>query len=363
MLVKPIIRPKSVGCNIRCEYCYHREKDRFADKSKTMTVETAIKIIEEIASLQKEIEITWHGGEPLLAGQDFYRKVLKYTNRLNKDGFSISHAIQTNGVNLSANWIDLFSEYDVAIGISLDGPQDIHDSYRVDGSGNGTFKRVMKGIELLKENNISFGVVAAITDKNVVCPDRLWDFFVTNEIFSFTLNPCIEINRQTNSRESYSVEPKQYADFVTRLFDLWIEKDDPRMHIAFLGDILQGFFSSKCQACVLSGECKNFLVFEYDGTVYPCEDFYGTKHYMGNLFENSLKQIIEQKSSQDLFAKIDFLHESCRTCQWLSICHGGCPYLKDDFLDKYYLCESNKAIYEHLANAINASIPQSPVRV
>jgi uncharacterized protein len=356
MLVKPIIRPKSVGCNIRCQYCYHRDKDRVP--SKTMAVETAIKIIEEISLLQKEIEITWHGGEPLLASQNFYKKVFDYTRRLNSEGFSITHSIQTNGINLSRDWIDLFSEYDVAIGISLDGPQHIHDSYRVDTSGKGTFSRVMKGIELLKQNNISFGVVVAVTDKNVCCPDSLWEFFLKHEIFSFTLNPCIEINRDCNLRETYSVEATEFANFVNRLFDLWILKDDPRIHIAFLGDILQGFFSSKCQACVLSGDCKNFLVFEHDGTVYPCEDFYGKKYYMGNVLEKSLKQIIEDKYSQDIFAKIDFLHNDCKNCQWLSICHGGCPYLRDDFFSKYYLCESNQRIYQHLANAINESILQ-----
>lgn len=354
-MIKPLFNPVSVNCNIRCGYCFHRNKNQ-ADPVTLMTIDIAEKFIQQYIEAYpnaEEYEFIWHGGEPTMAGLSFFNTVVEIQNRFTPNGKQFVNGIQTNGILINQEWAEFFKKNKFKVGVSIDGPQLLHDAYRVSAKGKGTYEKAVAAICLLQKNGIEVGCSAVIHSGNVNYPELIFGTLLSLGIKTFRLGPCIEVGR--SGFESYSLKPLQFSKFVTRMFDLWWELDDPSIEIGFIADVIDGFKTGYSPCCVLSDDCKQFLVFDWDGSVKSCENLLGENQALGNIWNDSLKNILAKPQGRyfQLYDKIDGLRAaSCSSCEWFEMCRGGCPYQWDLTKWKTYLCEDHKIIFRHIGERL-----------
>ncbi len=346
------------ACTLRCNYCQYLSHLTGDNSNLVMSRDTMHKSILQLLSLpSKRITFIWHGGEPLLVGMNFYEDVISFQKQVQREGQKIRNNIQTNGTLLSQEWIGFLRENQFNIGISLDGPSKIHNYHRLYPSGNGSFNRVMKSANSLMANELAFGLLAVVTKEHACSAKEIYDFFVGHNFKTFDFLPCIEINKDEGKTTGSSITAFEFADFMIQVFDLWMDDDDPKIHIRYFDNILNGLLGGKPTLCKFAGTCSSFLTIDCNGDIYPCDSFVGYYELrFGNILTDDLQTVIESDKYKDFAGETKTIHSECSECEWYQVCHGGCSYYRymtrQDFSDENYFCKANKTIFRHIEERV-----------
>lgn len=316
---RSLIVKTSSACNLACTYCdadiYSKEK---------MSFSVLAHLTAKALRGGGPTHFIWHGGEPLLLGQEFYRKAVWLQERYRQPDQLVSNALQTNATLLDDEWLDLFAACRFSLGVSLDGPAHLHDGQRVLRSGRHTHDKVMHGISLLKSRDHPFGVLAVVTEATLALgARRFFDFFVDNGLKSFAVlcqRPAI-----IKGAEEHMLRDA-HSRFVCDLFDLWYERDDPDIHIRDFESIMRALLGGEHGTCLLAGQCigKYFAV-NFNGDIFHCDEFMTDSRYrLGNIIVDDFSSILTTPTIELLRNSERGNHEQL-DCPWTSICNGGCP--------------------------------------
>lgn len=356
-VITPIIKTQGMDCNIKCEYCYYDCPER---QNENLVVNTSdiqrLLLFLAKKTVKKRVTIIWHGGEPLLVGIPYFKEVCKYEREItNSTGVQFRNRIQTNGTLIDESWIKFFLEERFRVGISIDGPREIHDRYRVNKSGSGTFDLAMRGVHLCQDFNLKIGCLSVVTKASLGKAENILNFFVTNNIFGFRVKQCYELDKETGATTDFSITPEEYGEFLINLFNAWITLNNPKVRCGPLDDFLRGFFGKPRRQCFFKRECHKYWGVWPDGSIYQCEFFGDPRTYFGNYNQDSFDKILERQQNSLLNKNIRELRPDCRECRWKNFCNGGCARYDIGLnRENNLFCTSNKMVLEHIARYLGA---------
>jgi uncharacterized protein len=346
-----LIKPASAVCNLDCAYCFYLDRDADPYKSlpgRRMPDETLERLVDTYLFYSYPQSVfAFQGGEPTLAGLPFFHKLVELQKRYGRDGQSVSNSLQTNAMLLDRDWCALFREYHWLLGVSLDGPQEVHDRYRFNKEGRGTWKRVMESIELLKTNRVEFNVLCVLSTANVDKPKDLYRFYRSLGIDSLQFIPLAEFDAAGNPLP-FTISSEQYGRFLCEVFELWWP-ERRKVRVRMFDNIAEAVAGQKPGTCTMHETCDSYVVVEYNGDVYPCDFFVEGGWKLGNITLDSWSEIARRTRRYSFASKKTLAHPDCQACQYQSICHGGCPKFRHGpharFEDLDYFCSAYKAIY------------------
>lgn len=363
-------KPTGSLCNLRCDYCYYLEKKDFYKKSSIhrMSDELLERFIKEYIEAQPmpEVLFTWHGGETLLRDLSFYKKVVKLQHRYGC-GRSISNSLQTNGVLLTEEWCRFFRDNNFLIGISIDGPEHCHDKYRKKIDGDGSFSKVMHGVELLQRYGVDFNTLSVINDYNVNYPIEIYHFLkdIGSQFLQFS--PIVErldadenLKLQLPESENgelapWSVDPLKFGNFYIKIFDEWVKKDVGNVFVQLFDATLACWVGMQPGVCIFSETCGHAGVMEFNGDVYACDHFVFPQYKLGNIYTTPLlTMMLSEKQLRFGQNKRDALPSQCLQCEYLKLCNGECPKNRISTTlsgekGLNYLCKGYKMYFRHVA--------------
>ncbi len=322
-----LIKPVSAVCNLDCKYCFYKRAINVFEKKDNylMSDEVLRNMISKYLGLGfRENAFGWQGGEPTVAGLDFFEKIVKYQMEYGTTGQIVSNSLQTNGVLIDDNWGDFLNEYKFLVGLSLDGPQEIHDFYRVDYSNKGSFKAVMNAADKLIKHNVEFNILTVLTEYNYDKAEIMYDFFIKNGFRFLQFIPTLEVDETTNKIRDFTIKPAHYLKFLKDLFDIWYERGFPEVSIRTFDSILSYYVDGIQLICPFMKECNSYLVIEHNGDVFPCDFFVYKEWTIGNIVSDDYEDI--RKSEKYLkFVKMKTeVNDKCRNCKWFNMCYGDC---------------------------------------
>ncbi len=350
----------SEDCNLACDYCYYsRVGGRVGGHVKTIEPEILDKFMAEYMAMTSGVaSFAWQGGEPLLAGLDFFKDVIATELKHAPPNTVISNAIQTNGTLVNDEWARFFKRYNFLVGVSVDGPEEIHDARRVTRSGAGSFQRVMKGIRHLQNHNVDFNILTVVHEGNIHRPRELMEFYAREGFDFVQFIPCMSFRAQETSKvPDYLISAEEYGDFLCEIFDIWFGDGHPTMSIRFFDNMLSTYMNFTPSLCVHQKTCPQTLILERNGDAYPC-DFYISEDYrLGNVGTDNLGDILGNYVYQRFLDKKPQLPAKCMDCEFLKLCHGGCPRnrrwdMPDGGVDVDYFCEGYLKIYRHASTKL-----------
>lgn len=370
-----LAKPAGPICNLDCKYCFYLEKESFlkGENSYKMSDEVLENFIQKYISTQEipEIQFVWQGGEPTLRNLDFYRKVLFYQKKHAGDK-KIINSLQTNGILLDEMWCSFLKENDFLVGISLDGPKEIHDNYRVDKNGGPTFEKVMKSINILKKYGVPFNVLTCVTSFSAKRGREIYNFFKENGIDFIQFTPIIErnpevedldiglkhgnvnLNKNSYGLTDYSVRQGDYGQFLNTVFDEWVKNDVGKIHVMNFEWALEAWLGLPSTICIFSKECGRALAIEHNGDLYSCDHYVYPENKIGNILDDNPKELIES-AKQKYFgkSKMAMLPKQCLECEVRFACNGECPRHRfekthDGEEGLSYLCEDYRTFFYHI---------------
>lgn len=363
-----MVKPVGSLCNMRCKYCYYLDKAALYDyRQPLMSDELLERYIR--ANIEGNnspvIAFAWHGGEPLLAGKEFFRKAVALEQKY-AEGRTVENSIQTNGLLLDDEWCAIFRDNNFLVGVSIDGPEHIHDAHRVDAGGQPTFARVIKGIERLYRNRVEYNTLTTVNIHSEGRGAEVYNFLRGISVFMQFL-PVAELlcDGRIQSPEAqkadiapWSVSAKGFGEFMCDVFDIWVKKDVGRRYVQLFDATLALMVGVQPSVCSLCETCGSGLTVEHNGDVYCCDHFVYPEYKIGNIHTDRLADLAYcDRQFEFGVAKRALLPRECRHCKFYNLCHGECP--KHRFIDdnrgeygKNYLCEGYKHFYDHTAQAM-----------
>jgi uncharacterized protein len=349
--VELLIKPVSYRCNLNCTYCFYQKTSAvYPDTPRIMEDDVLERLILQAMSLsgQEPCVFSWQGGEPLLAGVDFFSRAVGLQKKYGKSGQVVSNTFQTNLTSLTREWTDLFKKYHFFVGVSLDGPENIHNHYRRYRSGEGSFRRVMEGINLLREEGVEFNILSTIGRETVKDVEKIYQFFLSKDLLYLQFIPAVD--RRKGTMANFSVAPDEWGKFLCDLFDLWWEDGDPSCSIRFFDNILEVLLEQRSSSCMFREECGEYIVVEANGDVYPCDFFVRREWKLGNILDAPMEDLFLRAKLK--FGKLKRIPPpDCKNCKWAFLCHNGCLWFrwvrKGRIEDKDYLCGAYKRFFSH----------------
>lgn len=357
-------KPVGSQCNMRCKYCYYLEKND-TEKRRIMddaTLELFIRQYIEASTLP-EVIFTWHGGEAMLRPIEFYEKVVRL-QKMFGHGRQILNCIQTNGTLINERWAQFLKSNNWLVGVSIDGPEDIHDEYRHDSADKPTFRSVMRGIRILQRYGVEWNAMAVVNDYNVEYPEEFYDFFKSIGAQYIQFTPIVERSRADGRLASVSdsgtltpesITPEQWGEFLCRLFDHWAKQDVGKIFIQIFDATLARWVGRQPGVCTMAETCGHAGVIEYNGDIYACDHFVFPQYLLGNIHSSSIAEMMSHPR-QHAFgaAKRGSLPSQCRQCRFTNICNGECPKNRfatttDGEPGLNYLCKGYFRFFNHVA--------------
>lgn len=327
--VSLLIKPASGMCNLRCRYCFYRELMSDSTTENTVmtadTLEAAVRSAFETAD--RHVSFAFQGGEPLLAGLDFFREFIRLEERYARRGVSYEHSIQTNGTLITPEWADFLGKNGFLIGVSVDGTEALHDSNRVDERGKGSFAAVKRGVRLLREAGAAVNALCVVTGALASQAERVYESLKSMGFEYLQFIPCMDPLGQERGRMPYSLSPSEYAQFLCELFELWYRDWASQRYVSVrqLDDcvhLLAGLPASSCAACGLCGE---YIVVEADGSAYPCDFYVLEQTRTGNVNTDGFEAILSSGVQKSFISAGRVRPEECGSCAFSAACgNGGC---------------------------------------
>lgn len=375
------IMAKPIGpvCNLRCEYCFYLEKEALLDRGdhrmSEKVLEAYIRKYIESQPGREPVAFHWQGGEPTLMGLEFYRKVIRLQRKYS-NGRRFTNTIQTNGTLLDDEWGRFLAKNKWLVGLSLDGPKETHDTYRLDGQGKGSFDRVLRGLETLKKHKVEFNVLASVTPVSTRAPLEVYHFLKEVGVKFVQFMPIVERLPDEQASElglklavgvrsgeeveavrmtTWSVKPEAYGDFLIRIFEEWVRTDVGSFAVMNFEWALANYVGRPTGVCQWMPRCGHSPIIEHNGDVYACDHYVYPEYRLGNVLTDDLQKMM-QSAGQRRFGdtKLDALPRYCRQCSVGPACWGECP--KRRFLTTpdgepglNYLCAGYRKFFEHAA--------------
>ncbi len=353
-----LVMAKPVGprCNLHCTYCYYTCKENDFPTGVRCMPEALLKdyIRQRLEAPAGPItHFEWHGGEPTLAGLDFFRSIVRWQRAYCPSGHVFSNGLQTNGLLLNQAWIRFLRQENFSVGLSLDGPADLHDAFRKTADGRPSHARVMEAFRLLKQSGIFCNVLCVLHLKNTAEPDRVYDFFREADVRYLQFLPFVpaaDVNREARAA---AASAEAMGAFLCRVFDRWIKADVGRIVIQTFDEALRPVYGAPHALCIHRETCGDVAVLEHEGSFYSCDHFVDTAHCLGNLREQSLSSLASDPRLLRFGRnKQDTLPCACRECDVLAFCNGGCPKDRRDTSARgegglNYLCAAYQKFFRH----------------
>jgi uncharacterized protein len=361
-----LAKPTGAICNLDCQYCFFLAKEHLYPGSKfRMADEVLETYIQQLLESHQtpEVTVAWQGGEPTLMGLEFFQRSIELVEKYKQPGQQINHTIQTNGTRLDDDWGRFFKQHNFLVGLSVDGPQPLHDTYRVDKRGRGTFEQVMQGWQVLKAHQVDFNILCTVNAANGDRPLEVYRFFrdeLGAEFIQFI--PIIErvnedgstLLQSGNQVTERSVQPEQFGQFLIGVFDEWVRRDVGKVFIQHFDAALANWVGVPPSVCIFSKTCGTALALEHNGDLYSCDHFVEPDYKLGNIRETHMIEMIASEQQQQFGqAKLETLPQYCRQCDVRFACNGGCP--KNRFTETpdgepglNYLCAGYKIFFTHI---------------
>lgn len=376
-------KPTGSACNLNCDYCFFLKKEKlYPGSSFRMSDQVHEAYIRQLLEAHQvpQVTVAWQGGEPTLMGLDFFRRSVELQKKYQKPGTRIENTFQTNGILLDNEWCRFFHKNNFLVGLSLDGPKELHEIYRKDKGGRGTFDRVLAAARLLQKHSVEFNILCTVNRKNADHPLEVYQFFRDElEVHYIQFIPIVERENETGYQEGNtvtdrSVEPGQFSRFLIGIFDEWVKKDVGNTFVLNFDGALAGWLDMAGTVCIFGPTCGLGMALEHTGDLYSCDHFVEPNYYLGNILKTPLIDLVasekQRRFGQD---KKDSLPRYCRECEVLHICNGECP--KNRFVETpdgepglNYLCAAYKAFFKHadkpmriMADLIRRNRPASEV--
>lgn len=351
-------KPVGPVCNLGCTYCYYLEKSKLFGEDRILHMQEEvleIYIRQHIeATTEPVITFSWHGGEPMMAGLKFYRKAVALQKRYNTAGRKIINGMQTNGMLVNTEWGRFLAEEQFVIGISIDGPENLHDLFRLTKDGSPTFNRVIRGYDQLVIHGIDPEILCVVNAENVRFPLEVYRFFKQLGAGFMTFIPLVEkLASNSSVASSRSVPSQAFGNFLCSIFDEWVEQDIGKVKIQIFEEALRTAFKQEHTLCIFKPVCGGVPVVEHNGDFFSCDHFVTREHHVGNIGKTSLAEMLDSRQ-QKLFgqAKQDTLPRYCLACEVRDMCNGECP--KNRFINTpdgepglNYLCAGYKMFFNH----------------
>ncbi len=355
-----ITKPIGPRCNLDCQYCFYLRKEALFDEPVTIMddklLENWISSYITLHAHLPMIHFIWQGGEPTLCGLDFFKKVIHYQRKYAPDNVTIINALQTNGILITEPWAAFLKEHNFLVGVSIDGPEDLHDQYRKDKRQKGTYKLAVKGLKNLQKYQVEINSLTVVNATNGKKPKEVYNHLVDLGFTYIQFIPCVEpilSSQKTANVTAWSVKPKQWGNFLNIVFDTWYQQNHMHKIGVQLFDIQMNLHRNiPPSLCIFAPSCGDALALEHNGDLYACDHFVEDAYYLGNINENTLSRLAhceKQRAFGDM--KYKQLPKPCHQCQWLKRCWGECP--KNRFVPnknnppKAYLCKGWKQFFQY----------------
>jgi uncharacterized protein len=355
-------KPTGARCNLRCDYCFFLKKDQlYPGSSFRMSDAVMQSYLRQTLDAHRvpDVTIAWQGGEPTLMGLDFFRRAVAAEQQFARPGVRIENTLQTNGTLLDAEWCQFLHENGFLVGLSLDGPRELHDAYRHDKAGQSVFDRVVRAVRLMQEHQVEFNILCTVNAANSLHPLDVYRFF-RDELGAryLQLIPIVERDNDTGHQEGTrvtdrSVRPEPYGRFLSAIFDEWVRRDVGTMFVQFFDGVLAAYLRGYASLCILQPACGQGVALEHNGDVYSCDHFVEPAHLLGNLTQTPLAELVaSEKQLRFGQAKSATLPRVCRECRFLFTCHGECPKNRvltapDGEPGLNWLCAGLQAFFAH----------------
>jgi uncharacterized protein len=358
-----MLKPRGAICNLDCQYCFYLAKERLYPGSRFRMADDLLeRYTQQYIEAQRVPEVTfaWQGGEPTLMGLEFFRRAVELQEKYRPAGTTIHNTLQTNGTMLNDAWGAFLKEHDFLIGLSLDGPRDLHDAYRVDKGSQPTYDAVMQGLKVLKRHSVEFNVLTCVHAANVEFAQTVYRF-LRDEVGSQFMQFIPIVRRRDDSAVDVtddSVTARQYGEFLIKIFEEWVRRDVGRVYVQIFDVALAAWAGLSPGLCIFEETCGTALAMEHNGDLYACDHFVEPAYFLGNIRQQHLIALVGAPMQQQFgLDKRDSLPGTCRACEVRFVCNGGCP--KNRFIETAdgepglnYLCEGYKAFFKHIDPAM-----------
>jgi uncharacterized protein len=352
------VKPAGAVCNLACQYCYYLDKQHLASQGTPLRMADDLLehyIVQHIdASPSSTVSFSWHGGEPTVLGLDYFRRIVELQRKHRRPGRHTVNGMQTNGILLNEEWGRFLSTEEFRVGLSIDGPADLHDAYRITRGQEPTHVQAIRAFEILKRHRIPCDVLCVLHDRNILHPTRVYRFFRKAGVRYLSFLPVVEPQPGTERGVSpQSVSAEAYGGFLCTVFDEWVRQDAGRIAVQIFEEATRPARGLQHSLCIYRETCGDVPVVERSGDFYSCDHFVDAAHRLGNIRETPLVDLLESPA-QPAFgqAKRDALPRYCRRCDVQPFCNGGCP--KDRFIQTpdgeaglNYLCAGLKRFFTH----------------
>lgn len=357
-------KPAGARCNLGCQYCYYLDKINLYPGQQDFQM--ADEVLEQYitqhiaASSDENILFSWHGGEPTLPGLNYFQKIIELQQKHKPIGRRIINGIQTNGTLINDEWARFLAKENFLVGMSIDGPANIHDRYRITRGHQPTHAQVIRAFHLLQQYGVTCEILCVVNAENVQFPTRIYRYFKNLNASYLTFLPLvIPQPHQKNRVSEHSVPALAFGDFLCTIFDEWKSQDIGRVKIQIIEEAARTAFNQDHTLCIFKKTCGGVPVVEYNGDFYSCDHFVEPAHYVGNIMETPLVNLLESPQQRNFGqAKLDTLPDYCRKCEVREMCNGECP--KNRFIQTpdgeaglNYLCAGYKQFFTHCKPFVN----------
>lgn len=366
-----MIKPAGPDCNIACKYCFYLEKEKLfptggAHRMSTDVLEATVRQV--MVGKAPNVSFGWQGGEPTLMGVDFFKKAFELEERFGQSGQVVGNGLQTNGLLIDDEWCNFLREAKFLVGLSIDGPKEIHDHYRVTRGQKPTWTRVNDALKRMLDAEVEVNALTVLNDLSAEHPDEIYDFLKGSGLTYFQFIPCIERDPADPTRVApFSVSPEQYGAFLCRIFDRWHEDfidGIPSTVVRWFDSVFATYVGVPPPECTLLTECGSYVVVEHNGDVFSCDFYVEDDWKLGNVMAGDLRDLLNSQQ-QTRFGHVKAeLPDACRECRWLRHCRGGCPRERlsgPNGNGVSYFCEGYKMFFAH-ADERYRQLAQSWVR-
>ncbi|MBC8873427.1 MAG: anaerobic sulfatase maturase [Planctomycetes bacterium] len=356
-----LTKPIGPICNLDCEYCFYLHKDQLYGggerwRMSDETLEAYLRqTVEAQPDMVDEITFAWQGGEPTLMGVEFYERAVELQRKLVPANKRIQNTIQTNGVLLDDRWCEFLRANRFLVGLSIDGPAELHDRYRRDKQGRPTFEAVLRGLKLLEKHGVEYNLLIAVNRHNGDHGRRVYTYLRDNGAHFVQFIPIVERRAVgTNPVSSRSVQPEQFGDFLIEVFDEWIHRDVGRVYVQIIEEAVRAWLGLEPALCLFRRQCGRAIVLEHNGDLYSCDHFVDPNYKLGNIHDRPIIELAngdgQVRFGQDKEAA---LPEYCRQCDVRFVCNGECPknrFIKtpDGDTSLNYLCAGYRKFFRHV---------------
>jgi uncharacterized protein len=357
-----LVKPAGPDCNMDCSYCFYLGKaDLFPGAPHRMSDRVLEEMTRQVMSQSSShVSFGWQGGEPTLMGRSFFQNAVEFQSRFG-NGKSVGNGLQTNGLLLDPGWAAFLHRYQFLVGLSLDGPEHVHDHYRVLKGGQKTWSTVADSAKLLLDAGVQVNALTVVTDYSSRHAEEIYTFHKEQGLRHMQFIPCVETDAADPSRAApFSVSPERYGEFLVALFDLWIADVHDGVastSIRYFDSVFHRYVGLTAPDCTLAERCGSYLVVEHNGDVFSCDFFVDPEWRLGNVLEGELIAMLNSSRQQEFGEMKASRPVMCEGCQWLRMCYGGCT--KDRLRDpadrgEMHFCQSHKMFFEHADQPLRA---------